>query len=325
MTVTTPTHVATSIPRKYAMRVLRDMLKDTFWDRFTSKPGGGGAVIRQTELENKPGETVYIQVTAPLTGTGVTELEQLEGNEENLTTSELTLTPTYIRHGVRLYRRAEKKSMLDLREEARMRLAEWARDRLDSIRFEKWSDPAVAGYPAASHKVRYIGGGTGVDDISVGDLVTLAEISKSKYILRDNKGLPFKINGGEFYVLVVDPWVEFSIKVTDTAYAQAQREAGLRGTQNPLFTGAQAIWDGVVIHAADRVVTGDNATSVRYAKNLMFGREAFIEAFGGGQSWVEETFDYKNEWGVAYGFDYGCKRGFEFRSVQVVSAAPVQS
>jgi N4-gp56 family major capsid protein len=322
MTVTTPTHVATSIPRKYADKVLRDMAKDTFWDKFVS----GGAIVRKSEVENKPGETIYIQVTAPLSGAGVTELTALEGSEENLTTSELTLTPTYIRHGVRMYRRAQKKSMIDLREEARMRLTEWARTKLDIQRFTNFTDTTLHGYPDASAKLRVVGGGTGKSDVSAGDVLTLAEISKSKYILRDNGGLPFKIDGGEFYALVVDPWVEYSVKVTDTAYATAQREAGIRGAGNPLFTGAQAIWDGVIIHTADNVIVGtDGGGGARWASNLMFGREAYMEAFGGGQSWVEKTFDYDNELGVAYGWDYGCQRAFEIRSLQVMSAAPIQT
>jgi N4-gp56 family major capsid protein len=322
MTATTPTHVATSIPRKYADKVLRDMAKDTFWDKFVS----GGAIVRQSEVENKPGETIYIQVTAPLTGAGVTEMATLEGQEENLTTSELTLTPTYIRHGVRMFRRAQKKSMIDLREEARMRLTEWARTKLDVIRFTNFTLQTLHGYPDGSPKLRVVGGGTTKSDVGVTNLMTLAEISKSKYILRDNGGLPFKVDGGEYYALVVDPWVEYSIKVTDAAYATAQREAGIRGASNPLFTGAQAVWDGVIIHTADNVEVGtDGEGGARWASNLLFGREAYMEGFGGGQAWVEKTFDYDNELGVAFGFDYGCQRAFEVRSLQIMSAAPVQT
>src|SRR5660397_235681 len=124
MAVTEPSAVTSSIPEKYAKRVLRDIEKDTFWAHLVTPEGGGGAFIRRDELLEKPGETVHIQVTRPLSGAGLTgDVATLEGSEESLSTEEITVAPVYVRHGVRVNRRAQKKSLVDLREKS-----DWAED-----------------------------------------------------------------------------------------------------------------------------------------------------------------------------------------------------
>ena len=140
MTATTPTHVDTSINEVWAKKVLRDHLRDGFWGRFTGPEGSGAPIIQKTELLNAPGDTIHIQVTSPLSGAGVSgDTTALEGSEENLTTSEMTVIPVFYRHGVRWYRRANKKSILDLRSEAQMRLAEWGGEKMDDLRFANFA------------------------------------------------------------------------------------------------------------------------------------------------------------------------------------------
>jgi len=326
MAVTTPTDVATSIPEKYAAAVLRDMKKDTFWSNLASKEAGQGAIREKTELLNKPGEQVHIQVTAPLTGVGQSgDIQTLEGNEEKLSTSEIIVTTTYYRHGVRVNNRAQKKSMLNLRNEARLRLAEWGRDKLDTMRFANFTAAAGANESYGTQQIRYVGGVGTVNGIVAADKLTLTEISKAKYVMKANGAHPWNIRGNKYFGLVIEDWVEYDLKELDTSYAQAEREAGVRGHENPLFTGAGAIWNGVIIYAADRVVAAPStaATPVRVAHNLMFGKEAFVEAYGSKPSWAEDTFDYGHEFGVAYGFDYGCQRSFEDYSLQIVTSAVV--
>lgn len=337
MAVTTPTSVATSIPRKYAQRVLAKMIKDTFWDGMTSPPGGGGAIIQQSEVLNKPGEEIFIQLTSPLTGAGVSgDTTALTGQEEEMTTADLSFKTIYRRHGVRINNRAQKKSMLDLRGMAVDRLAEWGKGKLDGVRFGNainagfyYDAGGTDGTEASggSPYERFVGtGNTAVNDLIASELVTLAELSKSKYVMLDRTGFrPWTVGGLDHLVAVLDPWVEYGIKASDSTWAQAQREAMQRGSANPLFTGAVGVWDGVIIKKANRVATGTNAGSVRYARNLIFGPEAFIEGWGTMPDWNEETFDYNLEHGFAYGFDYGCRRGFEVQSMQLIAAAPVAS
>jgi len=330
MAVTEPSAVTSSIPEKYAKRVLRDIEKDTFWAHLVTPEGGGGAFIRRDELLEKPGETVHIQVTRPLSGAGLTgDVATLEGSEESLSTEEITVAPVYVRHGVRVNRRAQKKSLVDLREESVRRLGEWGRVKVDTSRFSdvQFDAAGVTGEEAngGTPYIRWAGANTADDGLVTGDVMTLAELSKTKYIIRDRKAKPWHVGGQSFYLAVIDPWQEYDLKVTDATWAQAQREAQVRGSENPLFTGAAGIWDGVVILSADRVPNTSNLGGVRVSNAMMFGQEAFVEAWGEKPDWAEDTFDYGLEWGVAYGHDYKARRGFEYASTQLRSAADKQS
>jgi len=243
-----------------------------------------------------------------------------------MTTDSVSISPLYRRHAVRVNNRAQKKSMLNLREEGKMRMSEWGRTKLDTLRFATLSDP-VAGLGYGAHQLRRVGAAATDNAILAAGKLTLQEISKAKYALRAQEAPGWNIQGQTFYVIVVDLWAEYDLKNNDTNWNLAQRDAAARGASNPLFTGAVGVWDGVVILTADRIVAANNtaATPVRIAQNLMFGREAFAEAYGSYGSWVEKTFDYDLEFGIAYGFDYGCMRSWEKYSLQLRSSAVVQA
>ena len=123
MASTTPTNVDSSIREVWADRVLRDTLYAGFWGSKVGGPGARSPLIRQTELLDRPGDVIHIQVTNPLAGAGVSgDTTALTGSEEALLTAEIKTVPDLYRHAVRMYRMAQKKSLIDLREEARMRL-----------------------------------------------------------------------------------------------------------------------------------------------------------------------------------------------------------
>ena len=152
MATTTPTNVDTSIPEVWAAGVLRRHKASGFWGRFV-----GTAIVQKTELLNKPGDLIHIQVTDPLSGAGQTgDTATLIGNEENLSTSEIKVATELKRHAVRVNRRANKKSILDLRAEAELRLAEWGETKMDTMRFAAYTGLTSAALPAALAAETYV-------------------------------------------------------------------------------------------------------------------------------------------------------------------------
>jgi hypothetical protein len=137
-TGTVSASVDTSIPEVWAKLVLRDMKRSGFWGRFAGAEASGMPIIQKSDLLNNPGDTIHIQITGALTGAGVTDETVLAGAEEGLASTEMVTIPTYYRHGVLSKRRAQKKSILDLRGEARLRLAEWGEQKLDALRFSQF-------------------------------------------------------------------------------------------------------------------------------------------------------------------------------------------
>lgn len=328
MSATTPTHVDSSIPEVWAKNILRKTKAAGFWGRFIGAEGSGKPIIQKAELLNKPGDLIHIQVTDVLAGAGVEgDTATLEGNEENLSTSEMKVSPSLRRHAVRVNRRAQKKSIVDLRNEAEFRLAEWGEAKMDSVRFTNYlanALPAPLGsetYTANIHSVGTTGAGASADDIAVGEVLTVAEIQKIKLKLVTQLAKPVMVDGFPMYFLVTHPNATYQLK-QDTRYEAWVREAAERGRTNPLFRGSLAVVDGVTIFEHVYVPRAANAGSVQVASSLAFGAEAFIEGLDENVHSETDTFDYGLEWGVSYEFAFQPRRALEQNSIRVYVAAP---
>lgn len=331
MTVTTPTHVDSSIIEVWAKDVLRRSLAEGFWPRFV-----GTAIVQKTELLNKPGDLIHVQITDPLAGAGVTgDTAALTGLEENLTTSEMKLSPLLYRHAVRTYRRAEKKSILDLRSEAKMRLVEWGAKKMDTTRFELFIATVLPaplatepyGAPnqfivAAADSVNDAGViiADTVEDILATDTLSVRSLQTVKLRLTNQLAKPVMVDGFPHYAVVTSPYATFQLK-QEARYESWVREAHNRGESNPFFRGSIAVIDGMVIYEHPGVTRTANTAAVKVANGLAFGAEAFVEALDENVHSEEESFDYGFEMGVSYEFAFQPRRGLELSSLQFKCAA----
>lgn len=327
MAVTNPTHVDTSIPEIWARNTLREHLVEGFWNRFVGGPGS--PIVRQTELLNGPGDLIHIQVTNPLTGAGVSgDTAVLEGNEENLSTTEIKCQTTLYRHGVRFNRRANKKSILDLRSEASMRLAEWGMDKMDDLRWTNLTGtsltvPAGETYNPYSFAVGYpTTSGATADTITVAatGYLTVASCSQIKLKLQLQHAKPIMVGGRPHYFLVTHPNALYQLK-RETEYRDWVREAEVRGAGNPFFTGATVMIDGLVIFDHENCPTATNGSGHTIATGCAFGQEFAVEALDENVSWDEDMFDYGMQFGIGYGFAFQTRRALELSSCQVFATA----
>jgi N4-gp56 family major capsid protein len=331
---TTPTNVDTSIPEVWAADVLRRHKAAGFWGRFV-----GSAIVQKSELLNKPGDLIHIQVTDPLSGAGVSgDTATLIGNEENLTTSEIKAAAELKRHAVRVNRRANKKSILDLRSEATMRLAEWGETKMDSMRFSTFTGLTSAVLPAALAAETYTpnvfaiatadsanDAGTTVgdtrEDVALADTLTVKALQIIKLRLTTALAKPVSVDGFPHYALVTSPYATFQLK-QESRYESWVREAHVRGADNPFFRGAIAVIDGMVIYEHPSVPRSANTAGVQVADGIAFGAEAFVEALDEQVHSNTETFDYGLEFGISYEFSFGPRRALELSSLQVKASAP---
>ncbi len=113
-------------------------------------------------------------------------------------------------------------------------------------------------------------------------------------------------DGKEYYILIVHPEVAYDL-FTLSDWQTAQREANVRGDENPLFKGALGIWDGVVVHSHEGVSTFNDGggASIKGARNIFMGAQAACFADNSSMNWVEKTFDYGNQLGISAGKIYG--------------------
>lgn len=334
MSVTTPTNVDTSINEVWAKSVLRRHKAAGFWGRFVGGEGSGSPIIQKSELLNSPGDLIHIQVTDPLSGVGVSgDTATLVGNEENLATSEIKASPTLYRHAVRINRRANKKSILDLREEMAMRLSEWGMNKMDTLRFSAFTGTTapVAGetytpnvYAVATADSANDGGttiGDTAEDVALADTLSVKAIQVVKLKLTTALAKPLGSDGFPYYVLVASPYATFQLK-QESRYESWVRDAEVRGKDNPFFRGALAVIDGVILYEHPNVTRTANVAGVQVANNIAFGAEAFVEALDENPHSNEDTFDYALEFGKSYEFAVQSRRALELSSLQVKCSAP---
>jgi N4-gp56 family major capsid protein len=281
-------------------KLYRDTLKDSYFSRFMGE-GAKSLVQVKTELTKTKGDNITFGIRMRLTGSGVTSGTILEGNEEKLTTYDFNISLEQYRHGVRDEGELDRqRAVFSIDEESRAALQGWGSEKIDELCFD-----ALMTSPT---KIFYGGDATVTTELVATDLITPAMISKIRVWAKGGGGRsqvplrPIRINGKDYFILLVHPDVMYDLK-QDTTFSQARREALERGKDNPIFSGAEAIWDGVVVHEHENVpiVTTWGSGAIAGAKCAFLGAQALCFAWGKRPKVVQKTFDYDNEHGYGWG------------------------
>jgi N4-gp56 family major capsid protein len=128
-----------------------------------------------------------------------------------------------------------------------------------------------------------------------------------------------KVNGKSYYVAFLHPYQVTDLRTSTSSgqWLDIQKAAMTGGmvNDNPVFDGSLGVYNGIILHEDSRVTTGAVTTtaytSVRRA--VFCGAQAAMIAFGRDNSenkftWVEELFDYGNQFGVSAGAIFGIKK-----------------
>lgn len=279
----------------------------TFFQGMEGEPGSSMPIIRRDEFGKQAGDTIRFDIVLALTGAGLTGDSSgslLEGNEEALKFRQTTITVDSLQHAVRWTKLVDKTITHDMRKTAKNQLAKWLAGKLDNQIFTELSG---GGTTMPTLNKWFSGSATSRNTIADGDAtgrLTLDTLTEAKaYAQVELKIEPIKMDddGNEYFVLVAHPYAIMELKRDDDKWAQAQREAQVRGDSNPLFTGAAGIWDGVIIKSSNRVPRSNNTNSpvVAVADNLFLGAQALSRGYGSYPDWTEELFSYGQEAGIA--------------------------
>lgn len=280
----------------------------TFWGGMEGAPGSSMPIIRRDEFGKQAGDTIRTDIVLALTGAGLTgdsAASLLEGNEEALKFRQSTITVNSLQHAVRWTKLVDKTITHDMRNTAQNQLAKWLAGALDNQIFNELVGsgattlPTTAQWAAGTATSRNT-----VADTNAGGRLTLDTLTELKAFAQvENKIEPIRMDddGNEYFVLVAHPYTVMSLKRDDAKWAQAQREAQVRGDDNPLFSGAAGIWDGVVIKSSNRVPRSNNTNTpaIAVSDNLFLGAQALSRGYGSYPDWTEELFSYGQEAGIA--------------------------
>jgi hypothetical protein len=304
------------------------------------------AIIQMKDaLTRKSGDKVTFAAARAIGG-GVTGNTVLEGNEAELDLRSMTVTVRPIRNAVVVTDWEEQKSAIDLRNVARPALRDWVMEKWrEDILVALKSIPNAAGvmvpYETAtaaernawlvanSDRVLF---GASVANASSGvqatalatvdstsDKLSPAIISLAKRRAQNARPRirPYRTPVGdqEWFLLLTNS-LSFRDLQNDTAMQQANRDARERNVAtNPLFTGGELVWDGVVIReipemglpqTADAttigqtggVLAGVGTASIDVGFSFLLGAQALGAAFAQRLKSTTDVRDYEFRHGV---------------------------
>lgn len=304
--------------------LFRDVLKEVYFGRFMGE-GNKSLVQVKTELEKSKGDKITFGLRMRLSGAGVTSGQILEGNEEKLTTYSDDVSLEQYRHAVRDDGQlSRQRAMFEIDEEHEMAIKDWMSEKIDQLCFDALgvgdgatTNPTKIFYRDSSGVSQGTGSAAtakaGLD--ATNSKLNLNFISFMKAWAKtggERQYVPLRpvsVDGRDYYLLLVHPDCMYDLRA-DSSFQQALREAEIRGPENPLFRGATAIWDGVVIHEHENcaVAADGGGASVAWAKCAFLGAQSLLWAWGKRPELVSKNFDYENEHGVSVNMIAGVTR-----------------
>lgn len=318
----------------WSKKIAVEALKQTWVYKFMGRDDN--SVIQILDDTSKgPGDRIRVPLRRLLAGNGVIGDLTLEGNEERINYFNDDIIINQLRHAVREGGKFTRQLVpFDIREHARLSLQDWWADRIDTWFFNQLcgnagqTDLRFTGLQTAvasdSDHVLFAGGATTDQSLSASATyrftLTLIDVAVEKAKTLAVPIRPIMINGEEKYVLFMhhNQVTDLRTNTNTGQWFDIQRAAMQGGnvTKNPIYTGALGEYNGVVLHASARVpaFSAGNALSSdggriaafcgAQAMAMAFGRENGPERF----NWVEDYFDYENQFGVAAGCIAGMKK-----------------
>jgi len=294
------------------------------------------------DTQKHPGDKITYSLRMQLAGAGVLGFGVLQGQEEAMTFYTNALLIDNLRHAVKLQGSVSQQRVpWDLLNEAKMALSDWYASRYDVAvlnhlggnaaqtdgRYTGNNQPSA---PDANHQI-FAGGASNEASLTATDTFTLSLVDQC--VARAKTATPairpVRLRQGEYYVMFLHPYqVQALRKSTTSGDWKDIQLAAMQGGQienNPIFTGALGVFNGVILHEDARVPYGDNtqnllhtdlgnpaAGTTNVARALFCGAQAAVIAFGRNYNWptkykwVTQADDYEDQVGVAVGSVFGC-------------------
>lgn len=298
--------------------------------------GTGEAKVVQVneDLTRKKGDKFAFALVNKLTNAPVLGNATLEGNEEDLSSRSFELTVDLRRNAVKIPKMEQQRSAIDLREAARSALKVWSMedmrngviDALYSIDGVSFLNTSAAQRNAwvTNNAVRVLFG-NGVTNYSTtfatamatldntNDRATAAAMSlaRRRALTAGNsttlpKIRPIEVSGGKrVLVAFLHPLAFRDLSISLEAL---NRDAYERGMSNPIFTGADLYYQGVVFKEVDDMpLLPANATingvavgnTVQASPIFLCGAQAVGVAYAQRSRTETDDFDYGSKVGVA--------------------------
>jgi len=293
------------------------------------------SIIQMKEaLSLKPGKTDTFALVNGLTGAGKRGSATLVGAEEMMTSRSCAVTVDKVRNGVVVPEIDEQYSAISLRNAAKVLLKNWiltvtktdiinalgqvggdyqsgmytifqAASTAVTAAQDAWcaanSDRVLFGASTANYSATFATAVGNVDDS--GDLPTYARLNLMKSLakLASPAIRPTMVNGDEEWYTVFCGSKAFKRFSEDSTIIGFNKDARVRGMDNPLFTGDSLIANGMIIREipeiGDLAISG--ATSADVSPVFLCGAQALGWLVAQRTKTITDDFDYGDKAGCA--------------------------
>ena len=323
----------------WSKSLANEAYRRTFLGKFMGQDEDS-LIMEKTDFKRGSGDNITFGLNVQLQGDGVEGDATLEGREEALQFYDDNLVINQLRHAVRTRgRMTEQRVPYNLRRVSRNRLSDWFATRMDVALFNQLcgntavTDTRYTGQnavlPPSPNRIIRVAGADSDEDLTNNDTFHLNMIdamrqrAETASVASGTGPLirPIKYEGREYYVCFLHDYQVTDIRTrVETGQWLEIQQAAMQGgdiRNNPIFNGALGVYNGVILHKSAWPTTGVNSTTgaaiptVRRA--VLCGAQAACVAFGSANSdtrytWVEENFDWANQFGVSAGVIWGMKK-----------------
>ena len=307
--------------------------EDTF-ERKSDSP-----IVVKDEFGKERGQRIRLALRKQLTtnvgladrdgaGTGATVLNQytfgissMIDQEENMNLYDMEVVVELMKHAVGFAtpELQDLRTPFKMEQEAASALRDWLAGQYEESILDAHYEGNAAhviksGFASATAHPRVIWSNNATEqgDISNDDLLSAADLRKVYESMRINNINPLKVDGKEMYVLLAHVY-SISDLMNDSDIKNTYQNAFSRtaaGSDNPLFSRAEVIFEGIAVHEYNRVRvpgSGTNAASTR--RNIVLGADALICGNASEPRLVRRKEDaYEDRYGVGIKQIFGCAR-----------------
>ena len=304
-----------------------EYLNNNWFKKFMGT-GSNSMIQVKEDLTKKPGDAVTFTLINRLTGDAKDSTQDLEGAEEDMTMRSQKVTVREYSHAVKFGKFEAQKTAIQLRTAHKDVLMDWNMeldrdniiDQMGAINGKLHSAASEAEKDAwlVDNADRVLFGAAKGNNASNDHSASLANVDTSSDKLTPDalslmKRMAKQANpkirpirpknsiGGSDSFVVFAPTECVRDLAANTSFVAAKREARNRGMDNPLFTGADYIWENLYIYEIEDLpslgAVGNSSAIVRPV--YLCGAQALGMAWAMRPETVEEEFDYKRKIGIA--------------------------
>lgn len=323
----------------------RQALAESFWGKFMGK-GPNNFIQVNEDFKKEKGDAINFGLMVDLSRV-IHADGWVEGNEEQMTTYYDSVILDRIADGVRIDGKlTEQRASYDMRFQAKEGLRRWTGRVIDEIIFKKLSGVTFQAYPGtangtlgsletamtaavANTNILYGGDALATTQIEESDVFSLDLVIDALACAKQGViGSTTIYRMRPPFMLAISPYQRKDL-LKSAEYKQMMRDAEVRGKENPLFSGADAYYQGVWIYEHDLIQTSSTwgaDGNVAGATALFLGQQAGLWGDAqDGWDWIEDKFNYGNKWGVATskicGFDKASFNSIDFSVIAIKTAA----